>query len=124
MQMRVDDLRRWHLQEIAGAGELFDHLVDVNACERALRRQFQTHDLGQPASAREQGFRQRFWLHAVRSEEHTSELQSLMRISYAVFYLKNKQLMYYDYDTIRTETDHRCSTDTSRLREPRQQLKL
>src|SRR3546814_3070352 len=26
-----------------------------------------------------------------RSEEHTSELQSLMRISYAVFYLKKKQ---------------------------------
>src|SRR3546814_4706132 len=26
----------------------------------------------------------------VRSEEHTSELQSLMRISYAVFGLKNK----------------------------------
>src|SRR3546814_7688113 len=28
---------------------------------------------------------------AVRSEEHTSELQSLMRISYAVFCLKTKQ---------------------------------
>src|SRR3546814_3715237 len=28
----------------------------------------------------------------VRSEEHTSELQSLMRISYAVFCLKKKQL--------------------------------
>src|SRR3546814_18406993 len=28
---------------------------------------------------------------AVRSEEHTSELQSLMRISYAVFCLKKKQ---------------------------------
>src|SRR3546814_2193484 len=27
----------------------------------------------------------------VRSEEHTSELQSLMRISYAVFCLKNKR---------------------------------
>src|SRR3546814_7044405 len=27
---------------------------------------------------------------SVRSEEHTSELQSLMRISYAVFCLKNK----------------------------------
>src|SRR3546814_2383421 len=27
---------------------------------------------------------------ATRSEEHTSELQSLMRISYAVFCLKNK----------------------------------
>src|SRR3546814_7455318 len=29
-------------------------------------------------------------LHKLRSEEHTSELQSLMRISYAVFCLKNK----------------------------------
>src|SRR3546814_1881644 len=29
---------------------------------------------------------------AVRSEEHTSELQSLMRISYAVFCLKKKTL--------------------------------
>src|SRR3546814_3371010 len=30
-------------------------------------------------------------LHTRRSEEHTSELQSLMRISYAVFCLKKKQ---------------------------------
>src|SRR3546814_10431190 len=30
-------------------------------------------------------------MEALRSEEHTSELQSLMRISYAVFYLKKKQ---------------------------------
>src|SRR3546814_1542462 len=30
-------------------------------------------------------------LQAVRSEEHTSELQSLMRISYAVFCLKKKK---------------------------------
>src|SRR3546814_8502495 len=29
-----------------------------------------------------------------RSEEHTSELQSLMRISYAVFCLKKKNLQY------------------------------
>src|SRR3546814_7360625 len=29
---------------------------------------------------------------ALRSEEHTSELQSLMRISYAVFCLKKKKL--------------------------------
>src|SRR3546814_6617501 len=29
---------------------------------------------------------------SVRSEEHTSELQSLMRISYAVFCLKKKKL--------------------------------
>src|SRR3546814_9665644 len=30
-----------------------------------------------------------------RSEEHTSELQSLMRISYAVFCLKKKKKTYY-----------------------------
>src|SRR3546814_9126566 len=29
-----------------------------------------------------------------RSEEHTSELQSLMRISYAVFCLKKKKIQY------------------------------
>src|SRR3546814_4235179 len=31
-----------------------------------------------------------------RSEEHTSELQSLMRISYAVFWLKKKQKTIYE----------------------------
>src|SRR3546814_1145016 len=31
----------------------------------------------------------------VRSEEHTSELQSLMRISYAVFCLKKKKIQLY-----------------------------
>src|SRR3546814_9076046 len=31
---------------------------------------------------------------ALRSEEHTSELQSLMRISYAVFCLKKKKNIY------------------------------
>src|SRR3546814_9505774 len=36
---------------------------------------------------------------SVRSEEHTSELQSLMRISYAVFCLKKK-----------THTNHHVST--------------
>src|SRR3546814_8672337 len=33
---------------------------------------------------------------AVRSEEHTSELQSLMRISYAVFCLKKKKKNIYN----------------------------
>src|SRR3546814_10385768 len=37
-------------------------------------------------------------LNRARSEEHTSELQSLMRISYAVFCLKKKknQTIYYN----------------------------
>src|SRR3546814_2406722 len=33
-----------------------------------------------------------------RSEEHTSELQSLMRISYAVFCLKKKKITYIDIE--------------------------
>src|SRR3546814_9290233 len=35
-----------------------------------------------------------------RSEEHTSELQSLMRISYAVFCLKKKKNMHNDIMTV------------------------
>src|SRR3546814_4958668 len=35
-----------------------------------------------------------------RSEEHTSELQSLMRISYAVFCLKKKKNIYKIYTKI------------------------
>src|SRR3546814_4976684 len=35
--------------------------------------------------------------HRSRSEEHTSELQSLMRISYAVFCLKKKNKILYFY---------------------------
>src|SRR3546814_1151936 len=34
----------------------------------------------------------------LRSEEHTSELQSLMRISYAVFCLKKKNITIYKYN--------------------------
>src|SRR3546814_5821357 len=39
-------------------------------------------------------------LWSIRSEEHTSELQSLMRISYAVFCLKKKKKKtYYIHNT-------------------------
>src|SRR3546814_4352793 len=41
----------------------------------------------------------------LRSEEHTSELQSLMRISYAVICLKKKKKHY-------TECSHRINTTT------------
>src|SRR3546814_6372437 len=40
----------------------------------------------------------------MRSEEHTSELQSLMRISYAVFCLKKKTRKKKDNDTQKTKT--------------------
>src|SRR3546814_6303817 len=50
-------------------------------------------DFGRLASAFRQGERKcvRFRAQGCRSEEHTSELQSLMRISYAVFCLKKKK---------------------------------
>src|SRR3546814_1499544 len=43
---------------------------------------------GRPGEARSGGLER--LMRAVRSEEHTSALQSLMRISYAVFCLKKK----------------------------------
>src|SRR3546814_9237000 len=45
--------------------------------------------------------------YARRSEEHTSELQSLMRISYAVFCLKKKKTNTHNQDKqiIQKETD-------------------
>src|SRR3546814_4109313 len=41
-----------------------------------------------------------------RSEEHTSELQSLMRISYAVFCLNKKNKTLSSYVLTRTHTQH------------------
>src|SRR3546814_5121068 len=47
----------------------------------------------------------------VRSEEHTSELQSLMRISYAVFCLKKKKTINTQYNS-RAQTKYTTeSTD-------------
>src|SRR3546814_6700577 len=38
----------------------------------------------------------------IRSEEHTSELQSLMRISYAVFCLKKKKSQNHNHEDLDT----------------------
>src|SRR3546814_19307629 len=46
------------------------------------------------------GVMQRFIQRLVRSEEHTSELQSLMRISYAVFCLKKKRITNEHYKSL------------------------
>src|SRR3546814_9895298 len=53
----------------------------------------------------------RRWTSRHRSEEHTSELQSLMRISYAVFCLKKKKEMAIDTDNTDT-TDHHTTQRT------------
>src|SRR3546814_6635112 len=46
----------------------------------------------------------RTWASRARSEEHTSELQSLMRISYAVFCLKTKKRIVEQTTTKRQAT--------------------
>src|SRR3546814_10338198 len=59
--------------------------------------------------ARGRGRRER----AVRSEEHTSELQSLMRISYADFCLKKKTHKQKKEITINTQQDEQKQTDNT-----------
>src|SRR3546814_10462505 len=53
-----------------------------------------------------------------RSEEHTSELQSLMRISYAVFCLKkknkHKKLKPTQIDNARAQNNNNSNTHTTR----------
>src|SRR3546814_3456789 len=56
------------------------------------KNRFRREALGcEPLSVRAELVEAPFFLSARRSEEHTSELQSLMRISYAVFCLKKKK---------------------------------
>src|SRR3546814_8704235 len=56
----------------------------------------QPYSFAQPAQCR-QGIE----IEIFRSEEHTSELQSLMRISYAVFCLKKKNLTRHTHQSIK-----------------------
>src|SRR3546814_5744265 len=58
----------------------FDH-VEIHDTQRPYPGAGEVHEEGRPQSAGADD----------RSEEHTSELQSLMRISYAVFCLKKQR---------------------------------
>src|SRR3546814_8065474 len=57
--------------------------------------------------------------HDQRSEEHTSELQSLMRISYAVFCLKKKTMTTND-PTYKFHTTHPSNLSTNPLHNSKQ----
>src|SRR3546814_9666671 len=64
-------------------------------CKNEVAGRRHRQKLGQPLQEPQEEDRQQRWLHRQsargRSEEHMSELQSLMRISYAVFCLKKKK---------------------------------
>src|SRR3546814_4620403 len=76
------------MDDVAAAREIAEHVVGLGHRTIAII-------MGDPAHAasaqRLVGYRQAFDAIGLRSEEHTSELQSLMRISYAVFCLKKKK---------------------------------
>src|SRR3546814_8933308 len=59
-------------------------------CREGPAAALQAHFAFRPKTIRRAGHEQG-QIRQNRSEEHTSELQSLMRISYAVFCLKNKK---------------------------------
>src|SRR3546814_2240170 len=81
------------ISQVAGLGP--EHPLDAtekaggawDISDRARRRQCLEPSLS-PHRARQGTLHSHYG--ALRSEEHTSELQSLMRISYAVFCLKQK----------------------------------
>src|SRR3546814_9497144 len=82
----VDAQRLAHLLDRRGA-----HLDAVHPVDPRLQYRIDVVDLAGLGGAQLLGRRLQLG-DVVRSEEHTSELQSLMRISYAVFCLKKQQL--------------------------------
>src|SRR3546814_3994884 len=72
-------------------------LCIIVGTKRALQRAINTLD----GTSRQTGL-----LSRIRSEEHTSELQSLMRTSYAVFCLKKKKPLTIKLYAIHTNITH------------------
>src|SRR3546814_8049943 len=64
-----------------------------NSAAPPIRRGVRSVRSGRANVAPIKGFAIRAWTRQARSEEHTSELQSLMRTSYAVFCLKKKNTL-------------------------------
>src|SRR3546814_1339006 len=77
---------------LGGTGRVTDRQLRPDVC-----------DGFQPEQPDPGGYRDLGGVRGGRSEEHTSELQSLMRISYAVFCLKKK----IKYTKRTTYSDHR-----------------
>src|SRR3546814_2720361 len=84
---------------------LFRSLCPVRRVSPPYRRGARTTDIVGPMG----GFHAR--IIAARSEEHTSELQSLMRISYAVFCLKkkNKKKTKLSHERKKKKHDKQCT---------------
>src|SRR3546814_3654199 len=88
---QATDTQRERMQRLGYATNIFPHLLKREDIEIQLYRSLEidVNSLN-PASLLVAEKKQ------VRSEEHTSELQSLMRISYAVFCLKKQKQIKHD----------------------------
>src|SRR3546814_9238165 len=87
--MRSPDLRRCLYNVPLSLAALEKPRMSIKS-DRWIRRMAEQHGMVEPFESGQ-----------VRSEEHTSELQSLMRISYAVFCLKKKKKNKTPNKTIR-----------------------
>src|SRR3546814_3932241 len=79
--------KRQHHRKAGGTAHIVRaacrHLMQSSACQSSAQLQIQSVMAGgEPSSCKD------LWMGDSRSEEHTSELLSLMRLSYAVFCLK------------------------------------
>src|SRR3546814_4422110 len=81
---KVTDANRLYLLVTPSGGKLWRWNYDYDSKQKSMA--FGAYPLVSLADARNK----RDEAYSVRSEEHTSELQSLMRSSYAVFCLKKK----------------------------------
>src|SRR3546814_10271997 len=77
----TDPMREYVLTKLKRIERHFDHLISAEVILSVEKLNHRAEATIHASGAD---------LHAERSEEHTSELQSLMRISYAVFCLKKK----------------------------------
>src|SRR3546814_8077473 len=92
---------------VAGRGRVLDrelHPRGQPSPHLRLHARPGVHARAQPGPGRLDGQRDRPGRVPRRSEEHTSELQSLMRISYAVFCLTQKTNKVYPKSSTNTET--------------------
>src|SRR3546814_3050659 len=69
---------QWRVTDYATRTALLGRIADAFEADKHALAEIATREMGKTLKS------------AIRSEEHTSELQSLIRISYAVFCLKKK----------------------------------
>src|SRR3546814_1795156 len=89
----LNTLEFWSITGDAGGGLLFTFAPDPRSKPEAKKivDQFKADGYDPEGYTLYTYATIQIWAEAARSEEHTSELQSLMRISYAVFCLKKKK---------------------------------